>query len=824
MRKLNKLIAILVSIIMLVCCITACSGEDTTQNTSSTEGGEVTEVEITEGEEPGEEVEEIGSVHIIESLQEIADLNGCNVEDLNCAEDSEGFICFLGAPYTDEKITNSNEAFASIEMLKNLAGLEDCEFAFYREDVSPVTGFTYYIFSQVASSANEDMPIKYTNSQVRVITDSEGNSRGFSADIIAPDSIVPVDADNFVEKSEAEYVVQQALSGGSRIINEMTELTYWDDSATAASVTNAKVIPVWTIYTNESRENKPYTMYIVAATRGYDDEVVISDKVAVSTLNVEDDTYTSQMFFEGMEDAGEVTYDLDMTWAFDAGTGYQADEVIEVTVPIMMDSQTGLYYLADYNEKLVISNYLDFTLNQEVNAVVSEDPSDIYSWHFASMEGPNGEQYFCNPNYLIASYDTMEKAYGIYKNRYGYNSVDTSGMPMLLLAYEFSGDYPTDVSEFMQNANNMGQWHDWAVFGVSPTFTGCVEVGTMTHEFAHGINGQLTSTRYHNEMGAVMEGYADSIGEPLAHMYGYKNEAYADYVGSEFCEPMRSFRNPYEFQNPKYIGGMYYVNPVSDVLTSDFDNGGVHSNSSVVNYLCYCLSHSDDESAAVLDEGTNVDLFVETLYCATYNSDFRLLGSYLLFAAMNVDMTEDQLVYVYNTLNSLGFLGDRTYVEQLIAEEDAVTIAYSLNVPEEINGDLIFGASLTDGETEIIMGQFDEDGNLSSLVPADGEYQTTIMPVEAQYGTTLGAFVIDVSTPNEQMPLTVEFMEAALGQELSFDGTIVYATLFDPEAGDYAPIEEIMGSSDMVCGAQGYFCITVYDEEGYPSFILISVS
>jgi len=824
MKNLKKLIALLISTAMLACCFTACSDDDATETTPSAETSEVTETEVPEGEEPGE-VEETNEIHVIESLQEIADLNGCSVDDLNCAEDAEGFICFLGAPYTDQKITNAEEAFESIGMLSTLAGLDGCEFNYYREDVSPVTGFTYYIFSQVASSTNSNMPVSYTNSQVRVIVDSEGNSRGFSADIISPDSIVPIDESNFVEQSEAEYVVQEALSSGSSIINEMTELTYWDDANTAASVSNAKVIPVWTIYTNESRENKPYTMYIVAASRDEEGNAVISDKIAMSTLHVEDDTYTSHLFFDGMEDAGEVTYEVDMTWAYEANTGYQADGVIEVTVPVMMDSETGLFYLADINNKLAMANYYDFTLNQEVNAIVSEDPSDIDSWHFASMEGPEGESYFCDPNYVIASYDTMEKAFGIYKERYGYNSVDTSGMPMLLLMYECDDAYPTDVTEFTQNANNMGQWHDWAVFGVSPTFTGCVEVGTMTHEFAHGINGQLTSAQYLNEMGAVMEGYADSIGESLALIYGYKDEKYAEYVGSEFCSPMRSFSNPYEFKNPKYIGGLYYVNPVDESLASDFDNGGVHVNSAIVNYLCYCLANSEDESDSVLDLSTDVDLFVETLYCATYNSDFRLLGSYLLFAAENVEMEQEQLQYVYNTLNKLGFLGDRTYVEELIGEEDAYTVALSLSVPDEVKEDIVFGGILVgDDESQMPMGQFDEEGNLSSLVPTDVSFQAFVIAADPSSGASVGMFIIREVEPNEVIPVEIECLEVSYGEEISLDGTIDYATLFDPEVGGYGAVEDLSGSTDFYAGAEGYFCLSIYDDEGTYSFKLISVS
>ena len=762
------------------------------------------------------------SAEVESELENIAALNNCTVDELIVNYSDNGYVNFLGAAFTDEKIQSPDDAAESLDELVTLAGLEDCEFSFYREDVSPVSGYTYYTFTQVASGIDDDLPIVFSNSQIRIIVDADGNSAGFSADITSPENITPINYDNFVEQTEAEELVKQELDEDSSIMNEMTSLSYWDDERTAFSVSDGKELPAWFIYTNQNSEGRPYTLYVVSAQRDDRDEAVIIDRVAMNSLNVESDTYTSNIFFEGMEDGGSYTYHVDMTWAYEANSGYQAEKELDITVPVMYDPETGLYYLADYNEKIAAANYYDFNKNNEVNAVVSEDPTDINSWHFASMTGPDDEQYFCNADYVISSFDTMLKAYNIYKERYGYNSVDMSGLPILLLMYECDNEYPTNPFEFTVNANNMGQWHDWAVFGTSPTFTGCVEVGTMTHEFAHGINGQLTNAQYLNTMGAVMEGYADSIGETLAYIYGYKDEAYADVVGSEYCSPMRSFSNPYDFKYARYIGGMYYLQPVVSVLAREFDYGGVHSNSSVVNYLSYCLSHNEDSSKAVIDLGKNVDMFVETLYCATYNSGYDELGAYLLFAAENVDLTDDEEQYVRDTIYLLGFAGDGSELDELIAEDGGYTYTITFYGDEIMESLVSYGVDLEDayGNAYQMGGTYDNE-SVSMILPDDSEFTAYITAAIPSYDIQVGYFVTEGITADIEKIIPAFCYEVAVGETIDLDGYITMATLYYFEDDEYYLLSGVESQTELTCDQQGIYCLSVCSDDGSTSFIMI---
>ena len=387
----------------------------------------------------------------------------------------------------------------------------------------------------------------------------------------------------------------------------------------------------------------------------------------------------------------------------------------------MYDPGEKLYYLADFNEKIAVGNYCDFYSYNSLNALVSENPEDKNSWHFANMQGEGGEEYFFDPDYALASYDAMEKAYGCFHDRYGFNSVDKSGMPCLLLLYQYDDvlGYPEYEEDFINNAMNAGQVRDWNVTTTSPMSACSVEIGTLTHEFTHGINAQLTNSQYLNQQGAVMEGYADSIGEQIAYLYGYKWEEFKWQVGSQYCAPMRSFDDPLALGSPKYIGGTDYVEPIkSDCMNELLDCGGVHENSGVVNYLCYELCNSEFvKEADRLTMEENLDCWFETLYMSTYDTNYEDIAHFLIFAAEHMPgMSEGKKETVKYLTDLYGFTGNRDELEKLIGEEECYEYELQLNLPEDGSAEgMSFGASYVaeDGSGRYcVAGEMDENGSI----------------------------------------------------------------------------------------------------------------
>ena len=660
------------------------------------------------------------------SIDDVAAYNGCKVNELNAVDDAEGYVQFLGAPFTDTKVKNEEDALDVLLSVADMAGIGDSYLDFYRVDDSTATGLIYYTFYQTDTAMidGEMVPAKFYGNLIKLITDKDGNVQGYSS-FLNHSGTKDNDEDAFLTASEAEQVVSTYLEGNAHIFSDYTSFFYWDDEGTAAGA--GKVVPVWAVYTeNVSEKAKtPYQIYLVNAlyqdyenARYYSDCIAdVIDATSLSQMSDMDGEYTSELFFAGMEDAGTYTYTLDMKWVKKLDQGYKADDPFTVTVPVMYDPQEKLYYLADYTERIAAANYYDFEYYNTVNPVVSTDPSDKSSWHFADMTGPEGEKYFCDPNYIISSYDAMEKAYGCFKERYGFNSVDKTGMPCILLTYYTdSYTYPTDAEMFERNAVNCGQIRDWNVTATSPAAAFSVEIGTLTHEFTHGINGQLTNSQYKNQQGAVMEGYADSIGELIAYIYGYKWDEFVWEVGSQFSAPIRSFRDPEKYDGAKYIGGINYVSPVySAKLAKETDCGGVHTDSGVVNYLCYSMSNSElVDKSALLTLEENLDCWFETMYLTTYDTDFMDIAHFLIFAADHMPgLAKEKADTVRYLTNVLGFTGRTDKLNELIEAEGGYVYGLKLNIPEHAGLDdyefcADFGSD--DGSVEYTAGEIDSDG------------------------------------------------------------------------------------------------------------------
>jgi len=109
------------------------------------------------------------------------------------------------------------------------------------------------------------------------------------------------------------------------------------------------------------------------------------------------------------------------------------------------------------------------------------------------------------------------------------------------------------------------------------------------HEIGHGVCQATSNLTYSNESGAMNEGFSDIWGASIEH-YGDPFEAdavpksYFD-IGEEITiggGALRSMSNPKLYGQPDtYLGTNWY--------TGAGDNGGVHTNSGVLNYWFYLL-------------------------------------------------------------------------------------------------------------------------------------------------------------------------------------------------------------------------------------------
>ena len=117
----------------------------------------------------------------------------------------------------------------------------------------------------------------------------------------------------------------------------------------------------------------------------------------------------------------------------------------------------------------------------------------------------------------------------------------------------------------------------------------------VAHEYGHAITDYTSDLIYSYESGALNESFSDILGGAVefhvqfdgTSSYPSSNPGESDFLMGEDCwlskEALRDMRNPHRYQDPSCYKGTHWY-------TGSGDNGGVHTNSGVQNFVYYLLA------------------------------------------------------------------------------------------------------------------------------------------------------------------------------------------------------------------------------------------
>ena len=339
------------------------------------------------------------------------------------------------------------------------------------------------------------------------------------------------------------------------------------------------------------------------------------------------DTYVFA-FMEPAEWTGEVTH-------YDGTTE-------EITVPVMQDSRTGIYYLGDLDRKIV--------------------SADMWSRFFGdtlkltSSEGNTG----WNDKALIAYYNYI-RAYDFYKNL-GWNSPDGRGTPILI-----AQDWCEKDQSPVDNAAYVGNLYGWQIFAASQGNSLQDSMDVIGHEFTHCVTERsMVSGEYLNDLGAINEALSDIMGKMIGNTYN-QDESEKWLLGADSDRVVRNMGDPRTYNQPEYEGDIFYGQAVEEgVITNDY--GGVHTNSSLLNLIQYKLI----EEAGMSTE--DAIRFWETVdFTLTPGTDYPLLKDHLLWA-----LAECGLDSYREKLEEFIEESRITYTDEPALEEDLIKVNLTL--------------------------------------------------------------------------------------------------------------------------------------------------
>jgi len=194
----------------------------------------------------------------------------------------------------------------------------------------------------------------------------------------------------------------------------------------------------------------------------------------------------------------------------------------------------------------------------------------------------------------------LEMTYDYYLNKHNRNSIDDNGYKLEAYVH-FDNNYA--------NAYWNGQF---MTFGDGDnTWDPLVALDIVGHEITHGLTSNTANLDYQDESGAMNEGFSDIFGTAIEF---YAKPATANWlIGEDIGSALRSMSDPNSKGDPDtYMGVNYY--------TGSADNGGVHTNSNVLNYIFYLMADggngTNDNNDVYSVNGLGVDSAAQITYRA----------------------------------------------------------------------------------------------------------------------------------------------------------------------------------------------------------------
>ncbi|WP_438825567.1 M4 family metallopeptidase [Neobacillus vireti] len=233
---------------------------------------------------------------------------------------------------------------------------------------------------------------------------------------------------------------------------------------------------------------------------------------------------------------------------------------------LQVSKTSNMYYLQDFTRGLGISTY---------NAKASESlPGTL--WRDA-----DGVLYDTYDAPAVDAHYYAGLTYDFYKKMFNRDSYDDTNGPIKSTVH-YSTNYNNAFWDGTQMVYGDG---DGKTFR---SLSGGVDV--VAHELTHAVTQYSAGLVYENESGALNESISDIFGT-LVEFYNNKNPDWN--IGEDVYTPatagdaLRSMYNPTLYGDPDHYSKRYI---------GDEDNGGVHTNSGIINKAAYLISQGGTQS------------------------------------------------------------------------------------------------------------------------------------------------------------------------------------------------------------------------------------
>ncbi len=452
---------------------------------------------------------------------------------------------FIGEKFYDQKVTNVDEALAAVKSAYDRIGADETvelEITAVRPTES---GNSYYIFNQKAGD------VFVHGASVKLIVDKNNDVIGLVSAVLPNVEMAKAEDWEITAEQAEQIVVKNCEENGYKDVKPEEGAT----EQTLIQVPNLsdRMQYAWVVYT---------TNYLGDSEMAYLAHYVDGNGTYLYAIPIQEPHNADA-------EAGDLAnFDFtkfeENTWT---GTVTLHDGTTkEVELPVLVDPSDNTVILADAKRKILCADFAAWRYDEKLEPRTSSDNS------FDNVE--------------LLAYDSFINVWDFYAS-IGWSGPDGEGTPTLLLM-----DYVNANGEPEDNAFYSGRCNGFQVFAFNRLNPDGENIDVIAHEFTHCVTSTtMTTNLYLNDMGAINEGMSDVLGN-LAEMIIVNKPETAWLIGdSSGAKTLRSMKDPHEFQQPEFRWDTYYA-PTATIGTTTNDNGGVHTNSSLLNIVSYKLDQA----------------------------------------------------------------------------------------------------------------------------------------------------------------------------------------------------------------------------------------
>lgn len=307
----------------------------------------------------------------------------------------------------------------------------------------------------------------------------------------------------------------------------------------------------------------------------------------------------------------------------------------------------------------------------------------------------------------ISLYSCLNFTSDYYLNNYGRKGFDGKNNPTFLVI-EQGGSVRNAWANTVNNS--------CAYICYGTNYDPALDV--VVHEYTHNVESQISSMNYHGESGALMEAYSDIMGEIVEN----------DTTWMHFTN--RDLANPSNSGKPSKYKGLKWAS------TTGGDNGGVHTNNTVVAHAAYLM-----QKDKITDMNKLGELWYRSMHYLDMNSTFEDCRAAVIAAARDMNMNNSEISCIKSSFDEVGIEGSYlgTYGFSSISGKvlDSSTM-------RPIAGAQVICLKTAPNEWGAGIVETDTNGNFKVTGLSSGTYEVSVSApgyrAEFRYDVKIGAF------------------------------------------------------------------------------------